>query len=314
MKKFKKTFTILFASVFIMASLLGCSSAKSDSSATGGYEGAVTTSAGTVVRETGQNSSGSSNDSIQESENLGEKMIYRARIIIETLEFANTLKDIEDYVSMLGGFVESSSISGLGEQYESSSSARGYAEIVFRVPATQYGGMMENIRQYGNVTSQSSWSENITSSYYDLDGRLRAYRTSEERLLEILKKANEVKDILEVERELANVRANIESITTQLKVWDSLVNYSTVTIVLREVKRISAQEPDTFGERLIQTIEKSFLAFMDFIKGIIIVVIYIIPYAVILAAIFILIYKVKGQGFLKRKDKSKDQHDDKTDV
>lgn len=314
MRRFKKALTILIAGVFIMAAFLGCSSAKDSSTASEGYARTTTTAAGTVVRETGKSPEDSSNDSFQDSENLGEKMIYRARIFIETIEFADTLKGIEDYVFMLGGFIESSSISGLGEQYEGSSSARGYAEIVFRVPAAQYGGLMENIKQYGNVTSQTSWSENITSSYYDLDGRLRAYRTSEERLLEILKKANDVKDILDIERELASVRANLESITTQLKVWDSLVNYSTVTIVVREVRRISALEPETFAERLIQTIEKSFLAFMDFIKGIIIVIIYIIPYALILIVIFFLIYKVRGHGFLKKKAKAKNDRNNKNDV
>jgi hypothetical protein len=233
----------------------------------------------------------------------GEKMIYLARISIETLEFDKTLKDIEDYVLSLGGFVENSSISGLGEKYNGTSSMNlGYAEIVYRIPENQYTGFLNNIKVYGNVISQSSSSQNITSNYYDTDGRLKAYRTAEERLLEILAKADAVTDMLEIEKELTNLRANIEGLTSQLKAWDSLVDYSTITISVQEVEKITdTSKDDSFGKKLLKTIEKSFYGFLAFIKGVIIVVVYIIPYAIILIVILLIIFR--GRSFFIRKPK-----------
>ena len=298
--------TACFAVIFLItaASLFGCSSSKSeDSMDNSGYS--PETSMATTYRENDSGSKANTGDGLGDID-LGEKMIYTGRISIETLEFDKTLKELEAYVLSLGGFVESSSISGVGEKYDGSSTVRGYAEIIYRIPAGQYSGFMDNIHEYGNVVSKGTASENITSSYYDVEGRLKAYRIAETRLLEILGKANEVKDMLEIERELTNVRANIESMTTQLKAWDNLVSYSKVIIMVREVKRITdVSEPDSFGSKLIQTIKKSFVGFMDFIKGAIIIVVYIIPYAVILGLIAFLV--LKGRGLINRKKKTDTQ-------
>jgi len=287
---------VMVLGILLLISFFGCSSAKNDSSVA--YETSMaTTSAGDRT-----NAAKSEDEGSLQSVEFGQKMIYYGRISIETLEFDKTLKDIEEYVTSLGGFIERTSISGIGESYETSSTRRGYAEIVYRIPVNSYSGFMENIKEYGNVISQSSSSEDITSRYYDTEGRLKAYRIAEQRLLEILEKADAVSDMLEIERELANVRANIESMTTQIKAWDNLVNYSTVTVIVSEVKKITdTSDPDTFGKRLLLTIKKSILGFLDFLKEMIIVIVYILPYVVVAGALIFLV--LRGRSFLKRKKK-----------
>jgi hypothetical protein len=295
----KKVLIIALTLVLCISLFIGCSKASDEDS-------------NVVLDLTDEDKSGAvETTSAEEAGNengvgiLNEKMIYVARISIETLEFEKTLEDIEGYVLSLGGFVQSSSISGIGEDYEMSSyTTRGYAEITYRVPASQYAGFLENIKSYGNVISESSSAENITSSYYDTEGRLKAYRTAEERLLEILSKADAVTDMLEIERELTNVRANIEGLTTQLKAWDNLVDYSTVIVAIQEVKTITdTNEPDSFGEKLIKTIEKSFTGFLDFLKGALLVFTYILPYAIVLIIIIFIIKKIKGHSFFIHKPK-----------
>jgi hypothetical protein len=290
----KKRSIVLALSILLIISFFGCSSAKNDSSVV--YETSVATSASGDRTDTEKSED---EGSLQNSE-FGQKMIYFGRISIETLEFEKTLNDIEEYVTSLGGFIERTSISGIGEKYETSSTRRGYAEIVYRIPVNSYSGFMENIKEYGNVVSQSSSSEDITSRYYDTEGRLKAYRIAEQRLLEILEKADAVSDMLEIERELANVRANIESMTTQIKAWDNLVNYSTVTVIVTEVKKITdTSDPDTFGKRLLLTIKKSFLGFVNFLKEMIIVIVYVLPYIIVVGVLVFLL--LRGRSFLKRK-------------
>ena len=50
----------------------------------------------------------------------------------------------------------------------------------------------------------------------------------EERLLDILEKAEKLTDVLELEQELADVRYQIETLTTTLNRYDQLISYSTV--------------------------------------------------------------------------------------
>jgi hypothetical protein len=304
MKKIQKIFIYAVVILLSISLFAGCSSSSKDNTAvnydqaSAGDQGKTSTNNEVFSPQTTGESGGGANI-------LGEKMIYVARISIETLEFDKTLKDIENYVVSLGGFVESSSISGIGEKYETSaSSASGYAEIYYRIPAKQYTGFLDNIKTYGNVIAQSTSSENITTSYYDTDGRLKAYRTAEQRLLEILLKADAVTDMLEIEKELTNVRANIEGLTSQLKAWDNLVDYSTIIISIHEVEKITdTSEPDTFGEKLIKTIERSFDGFLNFLKGILIFLLYVLPYAIVLTIILLIVRKVRGRSFFIRKPK-----------
>jgi hypothetical protein len=304
MKKTQKIFIYAIIILLSVSLIAGCSNSAKENTvvnndqASAGDQGKTGTNNEILSPQTPGESDGGANI-------LGEKMIYVARISIETLEFDKTLKDIENYVVSLGGFIESSSISGIGEKYETSvSSSSGYAEIYYRIPAKQYAGFLDNIKTYGNVIAQSTSSENITASYYDTDGRLKAYRTAEQRLLEILEKADTVTDMLEIEKELTNVRANIEGLTSQLKAWDNLVDYSTIIISIHEVEKITdTSEPDSFGEKLIQTIKRSFDGFLNFIKGLLIVVLYVLPYAIVLTIILLIIKKIRGRSFFIRKPK-----------
>ena len=58
----------------------------------------------------------------------------------------------------------------------------------------------------------------------------------EERILEIMKKADQVEDILNIERELNRIRTEINQRKNILKNWDQLVDYSSIEVSLREEK------------------------------------------------------------------------------
>ena len=75
------------------------------------------------------------------------------------------------------------------------------------------------------------------------EARLKSLKLQEERLLTILSKAELLQDIIELERELSNVRYEIENYTGTLKKWDNLIEYSKVTIDVYEVHEIKEEEP-----------------------------------------------------------------------
>ena len=59
-------------------------------------------------------------------------------------------------------------------------------------------------------------------------------------------------DIIDLESALSDTEYEIEQYSTELNRYDSLVSYSTVTLTLREVYRLSNEEvaPLTFSQRL----------------------------------------------------------------
>lgn len=94
--------------------------------------------------------------------------------------------------------------------------------------------------------------QNVTDEYYDIEARLKSLRTQEERLLALLEQSGSLEDIVQLEQALSDVTYEIEKLTGTLRNYDSLIEYMTVTIDLREVTRETevTQAPVTLGERI----------------------------------------------------------------
>src|SRR5207244_13268012 len=75
--------------------------------------------------------------------------------------------------------------------------------VVVRVPPDRLDTLLLKLRALGDLKSQRIGSEDVTKHYTDLESRLRAARTMEERLLKIIKEGKgEIKDLLQAERQL----------------------------------------------------------------------------------------------------------------
>ena len=175
-----------------------------------------------------------------------EKIIYSCYAEIETLTFEDTCQEVNRLIARYGGFLESSTVSGKNHYYDS----RRTAEYVIRIPRAYFEEVTGNLSTLGNVPYCSISAENITASYRDTESRLAAYRVEEERLLSMLEKAETVADMLDIESRLSEVRYEIESLTTTILGWDSLVNYSTITLYVEEVVELTETEELGYWERM----------------------------------------------------------------
>ena len=175
-----------------------------------------------------------------------EKIIYSCYAEIETLEFESTCQEVTRLIARYGGFLESSTVSGHDYYYD----GRRSAEYVIRIPRAHFEEVTGNLSTLGNVPYCSISAENVTASYRDTESRLAAYRVEEERLLAMLEKAETVADMLDIESRLSEVRYEIESLTTTILGWDSLINYSTITIYVEEVIEYTDAPEMGYWERM----------------------------------------------------------------
>lgn len=169
---------------------------------------------------------------------------------LESRDYAQALAALEQMVTDCGGYIESRSEQG-GSLYSSRYNAR-YASITARIPADKLETAMGAAGELCNVVSRSTDVADVTESYADTEARLKTLRLQEERLLEILSKATELSDVLELESRLSDVRYQIESYEATLRNYDSRVSYSTLHITLQEVVEYSIinSPPQTLGQRL----------------------------------------------------------------
>jgi hypothetical protein len=144
-----------------------------------------------------------------------------------------------------------------------------------------YEAFKSSVNTLGHVVSSGENGEDITTQYFDTQAHLKALQIQEERLLELLKKTGELKDILELEKELANVRYQIENYTSSLQKMDNLVDYTTCNITITEVKALTKikAEPTSFWEKLGDVFIGSLNALLSLCKFALLAATAILPFA-----------------------------------
>ncbi|NCB04100.1 MAG: DUF4349 domain-containing protein [Clostridia bacterium] len=179
------------------------------------------------------------------------KLIRNASYALETLDYEASLAALEALVTASGGYVESSSTTGLGATRSDYYDPR-VANYTVRIPAEGLDSFGTKLADIGSITQTSSSVEEITDYYYDTEAHIRNLKVQEERLLELIKQADTLENLVYLESTLSNVRYEIESLEGTLRRLDAQVAMSTVTVSLTEVYEYSPVRPvpQTLGERI----------------------------------------------------------------
>lgn len=228
------------------------------------------------------------NASIDSSSALqNAKMIYTADMTLETRDFDRTSSAITSLVSSLGGYFESRELNQ-GGTYRS-------VYCVIRVPASRFTEFLDQAGEVAHMTYRNEYSENVSEAYYDLEARLTTQRTKLLRLQELLAKAENMADIITIESAISDTELQIEYLTGSLRSYDSLVDFSTIRLSLREVYRLSNEEvtPVTFGDRLSKAFQRGLEQGIDNLEDFVISIarnwLTLIVWAVVIAVAVVLI-------------------------
>ena len=189
----------------------------------------------------------------------GRKIIYSSSFNLETKEYDKSVLTLESLCSQYGAWFENSNSRGTAEY------GNRYSYYTIRVPVENYNAFIASQSNVGVVVSSSENNRDVTEQYTDIEARLASAALREERVLKILENADRLDDVLALERELSDIRYEIESYTGSLRKYDSLVSYATVTVSLSEVAVITPTPPATltFGERLAKGFKSGIENFID---------------------------------------------------
>lgn len=181
------------------------------------------------------------------SESLGQKLIKTVTMRAETEDLDALLAALSDHITALGGYTEFQNVYN-GSAY----STRRYrsAELTIRVPADRLGEFVTHVEQGSNVISKTESIDDVTLEYVDTESRLKALQAEQDRLLELMDQAGDLSDLLQIEARLTEVRYELESVASRLRVLENLVSYATIELQVDEVEVYTEVEKQTVWQRI----------------------------------------------------------------
>lgn len=284
----KRTAALLMAAIMPAALLCGCGAQSSDTAAAESYSMAVTEEAGEYRADDNWDESPAEAPAPMplSAEAAGSvpneaKLIYTADLDMETLEFENAVSALKSLTAECGGYFESSTISDRGSYR--------WAEYTIRVPAEQYRAFLDQAGESCHVLSLNEYTEDVSEAYYDTAGRLETQQTKLDRLQALLAGAESMEDIIQIESAISETEERIDSLSGTLRHYDALVDYSTVTVYLEEVKVYEPEPDPTYGSRLSAAFTDGWHGFVEGLGDILIALAYSWLWLLLIAAVIVLV-------------------------
>ena len=228
-------------------------------------------------------------DSDEKGNAVNRKLIRSVSIDAETNQFDSTLSAVQERIAALDGYTEQ--LNSHSPSGDSTSELRN-AYIRARIPADRLDEFLNTAFEGLHVTNRSETTQDVTLQYTDIDARERVLRVEQERLMELLAEAQSADSLIALEQRLSEIRYEIESLTSQLRVYDNQVQYSTVDISLSEVRTVSATADDGFGAQMQSGFLKNLRNVGIFLRNAALFLLTGVPVILPVAVILILVYSI----------------------
>lgn len=241
------------------------------------------------------------NGNTQNPAEQARKWIVTVRMEAETDDLDVLLAQLESKIAGMSGYVEDQQIYN-GSAY--SGRRYRYANLTVRVPADQVEAFTEHMSGISNIISKNKSMDDVTLQYVATESRMKALKAEEERLLELMSQAENMSDLLQIEGRLTDVRYELESVTSQLRVYDNLVDYATIHLNLTEVQEYTPVEEETLWQRISGGFVESLKNLGNFFVELFVALIVGLPYLVFIGAIVVVVVILCRRSAKKRKQKS----------
>src|SRR5262249_49053013 len=190
------------------------------------------------------------------AEAADRKIIRNADITIEVPSTTDAQHRVTSIAESHGGFVVTSE----AKQRESNDPEQRTLDIklVVRVPSNQFGSAFDEIRRLaGNTPAEQVTSQDVTEDFIDLEARIKTQKALEVQFLEIMRQAHKIEDALEVQRQIAEVRTEIEKLEGRKRFLENRSSLSTIDVNIQTPKPVIAVTESGFRQSLREAVSDS---------------------------------------------------------
>ena len=153
-----------------------------------------------------------------QNEAFERKLIRTGNVSLEVRSVSDAEEKISQWAKSLGGYVTNANTWEMG------------AGFTVRIPSANFDDAMAQAGSFGRITNRSVNSQDVSDNYYDIKARLETKYILRDKLSNYLSQAKDIKDLLEIERQLNSVIEDIESTESRFKRLSGQIDYSTIYI------------------------------------------------------------------------------------
>ena len=235
-----------------------------------------------------------------------EKIIYTYNYSVETKQFDTFMDTVQKRINEYGGYLESSETNG-----NANLNITRYANMVIRIPADKMDQFLSMVKENSNVTYSGCSTENVTLSYVDLQSHIKSLKIEQETLMDLLERATKLEDVLTLQAQLTDVRYQLESYESQLRVYDNRIDYATLYLDISEVEReTKVADKLSYGEEISQGLSDTFYSIGQGLRSFSIWLIVNLPTILLWAVIIVVIVWIVRK-VLKRHEKWQEKRREK---
>lgn len=223
------------------------------------------------------------------------KLIKNITLTVETETYETLFASVDQQIEELGGYIE--------HLYAGDSSYE-EATIIARIPSERLDEFVKHVEDSSNITQRNESVEDVTLNYADTEGRKAMYQAEQKKLIELVDKAETIEDIIVIETRLSEVSYQIEELESKLRTFDNLIDYSTVTLYIREVERYTPQVETGVFEKIKLGLNQNLYEIKngttDFLINFVVNIPYLLLWAVIIVMIIVTV-KILSKKAKKKK-------------
>ncbi|MCF6131419.1 DUF4349 domain-containing protein [Flavobacterium wongokense] len=193
----------------------------------------------------------------EKEEPIETKIIKSGNLTFQTDDLDETFNQIQSAVKKYKAQIKNDS--QMNNDYRLSRS------INIRVPNQYFDALIAEISKgvkYFDVKDISS--QDVTEEYIDVESRIKTKKVLEQRYLELLKKANKVSEMLEIEGQLSEIREEIEAKEGRLRYLQNKVSMSTLDITFYKPIAQGQKATVSYGGRIGNAIVSGFNGISNF--------------------------------------------------
>lgn len=183
-----------------------------------------------------------SDDKDSNSSIHNRKLIKKGNISFESSDVNETKREINKLVSKYKGYIGNERIN---KEYD-----RITHSLTVRIPSDYFDSFLEGISSVTKeLEDKTIHVEDVTEEFIDVQARIKTKKAVEARYEELLKRADSIEEILKVEKQIGNLRAEIESMEGRLRYLKNRIGLSTLNIDYYQKIEGKVKSEDSFGTK-----------------------------------------------------------------